>query len=159
MIAEVERVEHVDDIVCPVGVLLAQLVQQSHLDERLVMEAFLVPYDLDGDVLVRLVIESTHHLAEAALANHLEDFVAIANVIVHDLWGSMTVGKPTIYTFSLTQCHTYLIVAAIVIVVAAIQRGARFRIDFARVQSQEPYVRVFLNLLPLVLRQSAAVQA
>lgn len=85
MVAEIERVQHMDHVVRAVGVLLAQLVQQAHLDERLMMEALLVAYDLDGDVLVRLVVERAHHLAKAALADDLENLVAIGYVIVGDL--------------------------------------------------------------------------
>lgn len=85
MVAKVERVQHVDDIVGAVRVLLAQLVQQPNFDQRLVVEALLVADDLDGDMLADFVVEGAHHLAEAALADDLEDFVAVEDVVVHDL--------------------------------------------------------------------------
>lgn len=53
----------------------------------------------------------------------------------------------------------YLIVAAVIIVVAAIQRGARFRVDLARIEAEKPDLRILLDLLSLVLRQTAAVQS
>lgn len=88
MVAKIERVQHVDDVMRTICVLLAQLIEQSHLDQSLMMEAFLVADDLDGDVLAGHVIDGAHHLAEAALADDLEDLVAIRDVIVHDLRAS-----------------------------------------------------------------------
>lgn len=43
MVAEVEVVEHVDDIVRTVSVLLAQMVQDANLYQCLVVEPLLIP--------------------------------------------------------------------------------------------------------------------
>lgn len=53
---------------------------------------------------------------------------------------------------------TNLIVAAIVIVVAWIQCGARFGIDFARIQSEKPNLWVFIDFLTLILGEPSAMQ-
>ena len=44
MTSEVEIVEHVDDVVHAVLVAPAQVVQNANLDQRLVMEALLIPF-------------------------------------------------------------------------------------------------------------------
>lgn len=49
------------------------------------MEALLVANNFDCHVLVRLVVQRAYHLAEAALSNHLENLVAITNVVVNYL--------------------------------------------------------------------------
>lgn len=53
---------------------------------------------------------------------------------------------------------TNFVVAAIVVVVATIERRAWFGIYLARVQSQIPNVCVLVDFLSLVLGQAAAVQ-
>lgn len=85
MIAEVEVVQHVNDVVRSVGVLLAEFIEDAHLDERLVVEALFVADDFDCDVLVGLVVQCANHLTEAAFPNHLQDLVAIADVVVNHL--------------------------------------------------------------------------
>lgn len=74
-----------DHVVRSVGVLLAQFVQQSNLDECLMMEALLVADDFDGDVRIGFVVERSDHLAEAAFADDLQNLVAIGYVVVGDL--------------------------------------------------------------------------
>lgn len=49
------------------------------------MEALLVANDFDCDILIGFVVEGPNDLSEAALANYLQDFVAIANVIMNNL--------------------------------------------------------------------------
>lgn len=85
MIPEVEVIQHVNDVVLAVLVLGPQVVEDAHLDERLVVEALLVADDLDGHVLVGAVVQRADHLPEAALADHLEDLVAVADVVVGNL--------------------------------------------------------------------------
>jgi hypothetical protein len=85
MIPKVEVVQHVNDVVRSVGVLFAEFIKDAHLDERLMVEALLVANDFDCDILICLVIQGADHLAKAAFSNHLEDFVAITNVIVNHL--------------------------------------------------------------------------
>lgn len=85
MVPKVEIVQHVYDIVVALFVPFTQMVQNPHLDQRLVVESLLVPDDLDGDVSVGHVIERLDHLAETALSDHLQNFVAITNVVVQYL--------------------------------------------------------------------------
>jgi hypothetical protein len=85
MISKVEVVQHVNDVVRSVGVLFAEFIENANLDERLMMEALFVANDFDCDILIGFVVEGSNHLSKAALSNHLEDFVAITNVIVHHL--------------------------------------------------------------------------
>ena len=85
MIPEVKVIEHVNNVVRSVAVLLAQLIQDSHLDQCLVVESFLVADDFDGHVQSSFVVQCTNHLAKTAFANHLQYLVAIADVVVNDL--------------------------------------------------------------------------
>lgn len=85
MIPKVEVVQHVNDVVRSIGVLLAEFVENAHLDERLMVEALFVSDDFDCDILICFVVQCANHLPKAALANHLQDLIAIANVIVNHL--------------------------------------------------------------------------
>lgn len=85
MVAEVEVVQHVYDMVASVRVLLPQLVQYPNLDEGLMVEALLVADDLDCDVLLGFVVQRPDHLSEAALADNLQDLVPVADVVMHNL--------------------------------------------------------------------------
>ena len=134
MIAEVEIIEHVYHVVRSVHVLLAQFVQYPNLDEGLVVEAFLVPDDFDCHVLIGFVVQRPDDLTEAALADDLEDFVPVADVVVD-----------------------HLVVAAVVIVVARVEGRSRLGVDFAGIESQVVDFRVFLDLLLFVVRQAGSV--
>lgn len=85
VIPKVEIVEHVDYVVRLVGVLLAQLVEDSHLNECLMMEPLLVADDFDCHILIGFVIQRPDDLSEAPLANHLQYLVAIAYVVMNNL--------------------------------------------------------------------------
>lgn len=85
MISKVEVVQHVNDVVRSVGVLFAEFVENANLDQCLMVEALFVANDFDCDVLIGFVVERTNDLSKASFANHLENFVAIANVIVNHL--------------------------------------------------------------------------
>lgn len=135
MVAEVKVVQHVDDVVRVIHVLLPQLIQNAHLDQGLLVEPLLIPDDLDGHVLVRLVIERPHHLPKAALADQLENLVAIRDVVMDDL-----------------------VVAAVLVVVTAVEYRARLAVDLERVQAQVPDLRVLFNLRLLVVGHAVSVQ-
>ena len=75
-------VSHVDYIHRVIFVQLAQMLQDSDLLLRLAMEAFFVTHHLQGDVRIGFVVEGLDDLAEASLANHFEDFIAVAHVVV-----------------------------------------------------------------------------
>ena len=57
VVAEVEVVQHVDDVVPALGVLGPQGVQNLHLHQGLVVEALLIPNHLNGHRTVGLVVQ------------------------------------------------------------------------------------------------------
>jgi len=66
VVAERERVEHVDDVVPVVGVLFPQLIEDADLLARLTMKPLLVANDLERHLDVVLVVLGLDHLAETA---------------------------------------------------------------------------------------------
>lgn len=85
MIPKVEVVQHVNNVVRSVGVLLAEFVENAHFDQCLMMESLFVANDFDCDVLISFVVQCANHLTETALSNHFQNLVAITNVIVNHL--------------------------------------------------------------------------
>lgn len=85
MISEVEILEHVDDVVTAIFILLSDVIQNAHFNQRLMVESFLVSDQFDGYVFVGHVVQGAYHLSETALSNHLQDLVTISYVIVQDL--------------------------------------------------------------------------
>lgn len=85
MIPKVEIVEHVNNVVRLIGVLFAQLIENSNLDEGLMMETLFVANNFDCHILIGFVIQCPDDLAKTTLANHFEYLIAIANVIVNNL--------------------------------------------------------------------------
>lgn len=85
MISEVNIVKHVNDVVRSIGVLLPQLIENSHFDQRLMMKSLLIANYLDRHKLICFVIERTYDLSEASLADDFENFITIADVIVNHL--------------------------------------------------------------------------
>ena len=61
-----------------------EVLENLDLDKSLVMEPLLVPDDLDRDHVSRLVIAALQNLTERALAEDVDDFVAVLYVIVRD---------------------------------------------------------------------------
>jgi hypothetical protein len=85
MIPKVEIVQHVDDVVRSIGILLAEFVKNANLYERLMVEALFVANDFDCDVLIGFVVQGADDLSKAALSNHFQDFVAVTDVVVDHL--------------------------------------------------------------------------
>lgn len=85
MISEVEVVQHVNDVVRSIGILLAEFIENANLNERLMVEALLVPNDFDCDIVICFMVQCANNLAETAFANHFQNLVAIANVIMNHL--------------------------------------------------------------------------
>jgi len=56
MTAEIEVVEHVNDVVDTVFITASEVIQNANLHQRLVMEPLLIPYDFDGYLLTRFVV-------------------------------------------------------------------------------------------------------
>lgn len=61
-----------------------EVLKHLDLDERLVVEALLVPDDLDRDHLARLVVAALEDLAEGTLAKDVDDLVTEPDVVVGD---------------------------------------------------------------------------
>lgn len=98
--SERERVDHSNDKVLLVGVLqveslanarggshrpthpVDEVLEDLDLDQSLVVEPLLVPNDLDRDHLARLVIPALQYLPERSLAEDVDGFVAVEDVIV-----------------------------------------------------------------------------
>ena len=72
VVAEVEGVEHEDGVGGAVRVLLPEELQDPDLLDGLAMEAFLVPDELERDVLLPSVVVGLDHLPERALPDHLQ---------------------------------------------------------------------------------------
>ena len=68
--AEHEVLLYVDHIVAVLWVLAPQMLQDFQLHLGLVVEALLVPDDLQSFKVTSLVIQHLEHLAKAALAQH-----------------------------------------------------------------------------------------
>lgn len=85
MISEVDVVQHVNDVVRSISVLLSQLIENSDFDQGLMMEALLIADDFDCHILICFVIERTYDLTEASLADDFEYFITITDVIVNHL--------------------------------------------------------------------------
>lgn len=134
VVPEVEVVQHVDDVVSRIAVLLAEMVEDLDFDQRLVVKPLLVPDDLDGDVLARLVVQRADDLAERPLADHLEDLVPVRDVVVQ-----------------------HLVVGAVLVVEATVLRRTLFAVDLGRLVAEVPDLGVGVHLLALVLRQPGAV--
>lgn len=98
-------------------------------------------------------------MAEAPLPNDLEDLVAKRNVVMDNLFAPERGKSINVRSACGVRAKSYLIVAAVVVVVAGIQCGARLGVYLASVQPKEPDLRIFLDLLTLVLGQHRAMQS
>jgi hypothetical protein len=135
MVPKVEILQHVNDVVIAILVFLSEVVEYADLHQSRMMESLFVPDDLDGDVLVGHVIERSDDLSEATLSDNFQNFVSVADVIVQNLD-----------------------VATTFVVVAAVLRASWFAMNFARVQTQIPNLRVLLYFVLFELCQAVSVQ-
>lgn len=149
MVAEVEVVQHVYDMVASVRVLLPQLVQYPNLDEGLMVEALLVADDLDCDVLLGFVVQRPDHLSEAALADNLQDLVPVADVVVHNLKTNKKAKESNGKYVNVSICQwsglpgggstpfpPYLLIASVLVIETRVRADARLGVDFACVQAE-----------------------
>ncbi len=120
--------DHIERVVM---VEVLEVLQDVHLDHALLLKALLAAYDLDRHVLLPLVVEALEHLAEAALAQRLDDLVPVRDVVLVGL-----------------QVRAVLVVEVL---------DAR-RVQLLGLQAQEPDLRVLVYLLTLELGQSVTVQ-
>ena len=80
------------------------------------------------------MIQRPNDLTEASFADNFEYFVAISDVVVQDF-----------------------VVAAVLVVVAAVVRGALLAVDLGRVLADVPDLWVAFHLLPFILGQLITV--
>ena len=84
VVPEVEVVQRLDHVVLLLRVVVAQVLQQLHLNEGLLVEALLVADDLERAHRLGLVVVRLDHLPEGALAELPYHLVPVADVVVHD---------------------------------------------------------------------------
>jgi hypothetical protein len=132
--AEQERILHVDDVVVVALVLAAEQVEDLDLRLRLLVEAALVADDLEGDVRLGFVVVGFDHVAERSLAEPLEDFVPVADVVIFDA-----------------------LVPALVVVKAKVLALGLVALDLPGRGPDKVDAGVLFNLLLLVRREDAAV--
>ena len=128
-------VKHVNDVVGIVLVLLAQVFQDSDFFLGLPVKPFLVSYHFQGNMEVTFVIVGLDHLAEAALSNDFEHFVAVGQVVVG-----------------------YVGVRTLVVVVAAVVGTANDARPFLGVGPDEVDLRIVEDLMVFVRRQLVHVK-
>ena len=128
-------VKHVNDVVGIVLVLLAQVFQDSYFFLGLPVKPFLVSYHFQGNMEVTFVIVGLDHLAEAALSNDFEHFVAVGQVVVG-----------------------YVGVRTLVVVVAAVVGTANDARPFLGVGPDEVDLRIVEDLMVFVRRQLVHVK-
>jgi len=105
MIPKVEIIQHVNNVVRSIAVLLAQFIENPNLHQGLVMEALLVSNDFYRNVLISFVIQGSYHLPKASFANHFKDLKTIADVIVNNLKQQTREQKHNKHLSS--SCHKY----------------------------------------------------
>lgn len=81
MLAEDELFFYADYILFVLWVVVSQLLQNLGFNEALLVEALLVSENLEGHVLLVLVIKTFEYLAEAALSEPVDDLEAVADVL------------------------------------------------------------------------------
>lgn len=81
VLAEDELLLDANYVLLVLWVVVAQLIQYLCLDEALLIQAFLVSEYLEGDVLLVLVVKTFEDLAEAALAEPVDDLETVADVL------------------------------------------------------------------------------
>ena len=126
MIAKVEILFDVNDVHVVLVVQIFQVLQYVHLDHSLLLKSLLAANDLDGHVLLLLMVEAFEHLTEAALAKRLHYLVPIGDVI----FGHLDVGA-----------------ILVVVVFYAV------RLQLLGLQTEKPHLGVLVYFGSLVLRQ------
>ena len=82
MLAEDEVVQALDDVLLVLGVVLVQCFNELGLDEALLVETLLILEDLQRDELFLFMVENAQHDSERALSEFLDDFIAIAQMLI-----------------------------------------------------------------------------
>lgn len=82
VLAEHQRFNDAHNVLLIIRVVDFEFLQDSSLDEALLVEALFVAQDLQGDDLLFLVIPALEDLAEAALTDALLHLEAVGDVVV-----------------------------------------------------------------------------
>ena len=113
----------------------AQVIQNLDLNKRLVVEALLIPDNLDSHHLARAMVATREHLSERALPERIDNLVPIREVIaVHNK-----------------------VIPTIIVITKVIRRPVRMR-RLLPAAAEEIRSVVLENLLLLVLTQLAALR-
>ncbi len=84
MLSEDDVIAHSNDVVDIVRVVLLQILQDLKLDTGLVVEALLIPDNLECHMRIRLIIKALHSLTKATLAQEINRFKPVRYLITHD---------------------------------------------------------------------------
>lgn len=82
VISEQEMFLHVNDVGRVLRVDPAEVVENADFLLGLSVKPFLIAHHLEGDADAVLVVEGVHHLPETAFADHLQNFIAVGDMIV-----------------------------------------------------------------------------
>ena len=82
MVAESKVVYHSNNIRSTIWILLSEVLEYSNFLLRLTMKPLLVAYHLKSNRHAVLVVIDLDHLPEASLAKHLQNFIAVYNMVV-----------------------------------------------------------------------------
>ena len=130
MITEIEVLFHVHDIQRIVVIHVLQVLQNIDLDHTLLLESFLASDYLHSHMLFSFMVEALEHLAKAALAERLEYFVSICNVILDHF-----------------RVGTILVIVVF----------DTCRLDFLGIQTEKPDFRILINFTLFKLREFITV--
>ena len=131
MATEIEVFSNFEYAVLLIWIPALQILEDLDLDESLMVEALLIPDDLDSYHLTRLMISASQDLTERTFSKRIDDFIAEHDVV---------------------SLH-YEVIASLVIVavvVCAVFFGGKVLLAAL---ANEVDVLVLLDLLQLVLRQ------
>lgn len=131
MIAKVEVLRHLDNMMLLIWVPLAQVIKNLDFDEGLMVKPLLVPNNLNCDRRSRSMISAAQHLTKRPLPQTVHDFVTVGKMVTID----------------------HEIVAALVVVAEVVRRPVWVR-EFLFATGPDVVHRwVVKNFLALVFRQ------
>lgn len=130
MLPEHAVIFYADDVVCVLGVVISQVLQNLQLDLSLVLKSLFVPNNFYSHDFAGLVVHAPKCLPETALAQKVDHFEAISDVVLQD----------------------HIIIALVIIKpkVVLVERGA---LDLLGVQAQKVNLFVVQDFALLVVSQ------
>lgn len=104
VIAEDKPLADVDEVVCVVLVVLADVLQDLDLNLSLLVETSLVTNNLEREELLRLVVVRANNVSKRPLAKTLDNLKAEANMVVlHKLVSTLVVIVPAVGSFVVSR--------------------------------------------------------